>query len=101
MGLRGNVFRAADSGNVQRAEHDGILTVRQGDNDLVTDNRRVFGVFDAKDFAAAAMNGERGERRAFQVEPDLLKHGPKVAPALGRGNSLRFLRISLTLAAAS
>jgi len=74
---------------VQRAEHDRILTVWQGDNDLATDNRGVFGMFDAKNLATAAMNRERRERSAFQIKPNLLKHMPKVAPVLGGGNAVR------------
>jgi len=62
---------------MQWAEHNRILTVRESDNDLVTYNRRIFGMFDAEYFTAAAMNRERCERSAFQVKPNLLKHPQK------------------------
>jgi hypothetical protein len=65
--LCSDAFGAADAGNMQGANHDGVFTVRQGDNDLVTDNRGIFGMFDAEDLAAAAMDRERCEGSAFQI----------------------------------
>jgi hypothetical protein len=86
---RGNALRPADSRNVKGAEHDGIVAVRQGDNDLVTDNRGVLRMLDAKYFAAAAMNLERREWSAFQKKANLLEHGPILALSFRRRNSQR------------
>ncbi len=84
--LRGNAFRAADAGNVERAQHDGILTIRQRDNDLVADNCSVLGMIHAKNFATAAMDHEGDEWRPFKERPDLLEHAATIARARCPGN---------------
>lgn len=71
---------------MQWAEHYRVFTIWQSNHNLVPDNRRVLRMSDPKNFATAAMNGERHKRNALQISPNPLKH-TKLAPAPRRANA--------------
>ncbi len=63
-------------------------SIWEGYDDEVADDGGVLGVLDAKDVAAAAMDGEWSEGCAFKEEANPLKHTPvMVARGNGGGNA--------------
>lgn len=78
--LRRYALEATDSDDMQRTDHDRLFVVRQRHNDLLADNSSIFGMFNSKDFTAAAMNLKRTERGVLQKLSYLFEHGHTLQP---------------------